>query len=410
MLPAEATGIPVPPTQLGLRRTLTMERMLDNVTVFPAANAALQNSAVQFQSLLDKLPAGGYMCDPDGLITHFNEHAVKLWGRAPKLNDPVDRFCGSFKLFATDGSPIAHDACWMALALQTGKEYNGEEIVVERPDGRRLTVLAHANPIRDDTGEVVGAVNVLVDITDRIQAEQVLRGARDELAKMVSERTAELTKLSQHLLQVAEDEKAKLAAEVHDDLGSILTLLSLKLGDMGKRLADADPDLLAEHRDVTRLLRNLIDSQRRIVGSLRPELLDSFGLGLAVRHHLEDWAKNTGLDVQVDLPTVLPDLDPDLALALFRVIQESLNNIAKHAHAKRVRVALSVGQSEIRLSIEDDGGGVSAGKLHDPNSHGIIGMRERIARFAGRLNVSPGPDGHGTQVVVVVPLARPETR
>jgi signal transduction histidine kinase len=292
----------------------------------------------------------------------------------------------------------------MAKALQTGKEYNGEEIIIERPDGRRLTVLAHANPIYDDTGELVGAVNVLVDITDRIQAEKVLRGARDELAKMVSERTAELTKLSQHLFQVAEDEKAKLAAEVHDDFGSILTLLSLKLSDMGKRLADAGPDLIAEHQDVARLLRNLIDSQRRIVGSLRPVLLDSFGLGLAVRHHVEDWAKNTGLDVQVDLPTVLPDLDPDLALALFRVIQESLTNIAKHARASRVRVTLTVGQSEIRLSVEDDGAGVSAGKLQDPNSYGMIGMRERIARFGGRLNVSLGAEGHGTRVVAVVPL------
>ena len=382
-----------------------MGHQLGNVAVFPAAKAALQNSAVQFRSLLDKLPAGGYTCDPDGLITHFNEHAVKLWGRAPKLNDPVDRFCGSFKLFATDGAPITHDACWMAKALRTGKEYNGEEIIIERPDGRRLTVLAHANPIYDDTGELVGAVNVLVDITDRIQAEKVLRGARDELAKMVSERTAELTKLSQHLFQVAEDEKAKLAAEVHDDFGSILTLLSLKLSDMGKRLADAGPDLIAEHQDVARLLRNLIDSQRRIVGSLRPVLLDSFGLGLAVRHHVEDWAKNTGLDVQVDLPTVLPALDPDLALALFRVIQESLTNIAKHARASRVRVTLTVGQSEIRLSVEDDGAGVSAGKLQDPNSHGMIGMRERIARFGGRLNVSLGADGHGTRVASIVPFS-----
>ena len=382
-----------------------MGHQLGNVAVFPSAKAALQNSAVQFRSLLDKLPAGGYTCDPDGLITHFNEHAVKLWGRAPKLNDPVDRFCGSFKLFATDGSPITHDACWMAKALQTGEEYNGEEIIIERPDGRRLTVLAHANPIYDDTGELVGAVNVLVDITDRIQAEKVLRGARDELAKMVSERTAELTKLSQHLFQVAEDEKAKLAAEVHDDFGSILTLLSLKLSDMGKRLTDAGPDLIAEHQDVARLLRNLIDSQRRIVGSLRPVLLDSFGLGLAVRHHVEDWAKNTGLDVQADLPTVLPDLDPDLALALFRVIQESLTNIAKHARASRVRVTLTVGQSEIRLSVEDDGAGVSAGKLQDPNSYGMIGMRERIARFGGRLNVSLGADGHGTRVASIVPLS-----
>lgn len=127
---------------------------------------------VEFRRLLDVLPFAAYTCDTTGLITYYNEHAVTLWGRAPKLNDPVDRFCGSFKLFAPDGSPIAHDRCWMALALDTGKECNGQEIVIERPNGDRATALAHANPIFDRSGKITGAVNVLVDITDRMLGEQ----------------------------------------------------------------------------------------------------------------------------------------------------------------------------------------------------------------------------------------------
>lgn len=125
----------------------------------------------QFRQLLDKLPAGAYTCDAKGLITYYNQQAVETWGRAPALNDPVDRFCGSFKLYWTDGTPIRHDQCWMARALFDQREYNGEEIVVERPDGERRTVLAHANPIRDESGTLLGAVNVLVDITGRKQAE-----------------------------------------------------------------------------------------------------------------------------------------------------------------------------------------------------------------------------------------------
>src|SRR4028119_1517793 len=126
---------------------------------------------LEFRSLLDKLPAGAYTCDAQGLITYFNQHAVQLWGRAPKLNDPMDRYCGSFKLSSPDGSPIAHDRCWMALALKQDKEYNRREIVVERPDGERLTALAHANPIHDGSGELLGAVNVLVDVSDRKRAQ-----------------------------------------------------------------------------------------------------------------------------------------------------------------------------------------------------------------------------------------------
>jgi PAS domain S-box-containing protein len=127
---------------------------------------------LEFRSLLEKLPTGAYTCDAQGLITYFNQRAVQLWGRAPKLNDPRDRFCGSSKLFSPEGSPISHDRCWMALALENEREYNRREIVVERPDGERLTALAYANPIRDGSGKLLGAVNVLVDISDRKRAQE----------------------------------------------------------------------------------------------------------------------------------------------------------------------------------------------------------------------------------------------
>jgi PAS domain S-box-containing protein len=148
----------------------------DDMTRSSAGNsqAVLRSSQLEsLKGLLAKLPAGAYLCDSDGLITYFNEHAVRIWGRAPQLNNPVDRFCGSFKLYSSDGKPIAHDECWMALALKTGNEYNGQEIIIECPDCTRRIVLAHANPIYDEAGNLQGAVNVLVDISDRTQAEEV---------------------------------------------------------------------------------------------------------------------------------------------------------------------------------------------------------------------------------------------
>ncbi len=138
------------------------------------SKAERSTSAAQldFQGLLDKIPAAAYTCDRDGLITNFNCRAVELWGREPKLNDPADRFCGSFRLFAVDGAPLRHDQCWMALALQTGHDYNPQEIVIERPDGSRRTGLAHVSPLRNASNEIVGAVNIVVDISDRKQAEE----------------------------------------------------------------------------------------------------------------------------------------------------------------------------------------------------------------------------------------------
>ncbi|MDA0832339.1 MAG: PAS domain S-box protein [Planctomycetota bacterium] len=130
---------------------------------------------------LEKLPVGAYVCDSDGLITYFNEASVKLWGREPKLNAPTDLYCGSFKLFTTDGNPIRHDECCMALALQQRKAFNGQEFLIERPDGSRWLTLAHANPLFNVRGELAGAVNVLINITDRRNGDL----ARSRLATIV---------------------------------------------------------------------------------------------------------------------------------------------------------------------------------------------------------------------------------
>jgi signal transduction histidine kinase len=191
----------------------------------------------KFRQLLDTLPAGAYMCNPHGLITYYNQRALELWGRAPKMNDPIDRFCGSFRLYsAADGTPLPHDQCWMALALRNQVAYNGQEIIVERPDGHQLTVLGHANPIRDEAGELLGAVNVLVDISDRKQHERSLRKAHDDLEQHVAERTAELKANEETARQQASHAQAlvRAAAMLNAQLD-----LDTVLARVGQVMADA---------------------------------------------------------------------------------------------------------------------------------------------------------------------------
>lgn len=132
----------------------------------------VESGELRFRRLLEKLPAAAYTCDAAGLITFFNRQAVQVWGGEPKLNHPADRFCGSFRLYSAAGEPINHDQCWMALALRNGQDYVGQEIIIEREDGSRVTVLANANPIYDDQGRLTGALNILVDISDRKRAEE----------------------------------------------------------------------------------------------------------------------------------------------------------------------------------------------------------------------------------------------
>jgi PAS domain-containing protein len=142
-----------------------------------SAIAALARDQDLLHRALGRLPAGAYTCDGDGLITWFNDHALHVWGRAPALNDPRDRYCGSFRLFTAHDEPIAHDECWMALAIRNRHEYLAQEIVVERPDRSRITALAYATPVLDDNGEVVSAINILVNISDRKRIEDLLRRA-----------------------------------------------------------------------------------------------------------------------------------------------------------------------------------------------------------------------------------------
>ncbi len=131
---------------------------------------------------LDSIPVGAYTCDVDGLITYFNQAAVRIWGRAPVLGSPVDRWCGSFRLWdARTHELIPHDRCWMALAIREGQPYLGREIEIERPDGTRRMALAHANPIRDEQGRVTGCINLISDITEPKRASD----AQARLAALV---------------------------------------------------------------------------------------------------------------------------------------------------------------------------------------------------------------------------------
>jgi PAS domain S-box-containing protein len=161
--------------------------------VFPRRKEQVMNHSttkieigeVWLRHMLERLPAGAYTCNAEGLITYFNRRAVEVWGRMPKLNEPEERFCGSFKLYSIDGTPMRHDQCWMALAIENDEEYQGREVIIERPDGSRLTGLAHASPIHDEAGKLIGAVNIVLDITQQWQAEQALKESERRFREMI---------------------------------------------------------------------------------------------------------------------------------------------------------------------------------------------------------------------------------
>jgi len=127
---------------------------------------------------LELLPVPGYACDLDGRIVAFNAEAVRLWGRAPAPDDDTARYCGAYRLYLSDGAPIAHNQCWMALAIRRGVSFHGREIIIENAAGERRIGLAHASPLRDGQGRVYGAVNIVIDVTAQKAVEATLQSAR----------------------------------------------------------------------------------------------------------------------------------------------------------------------------------------------------------------------------------------
>lgn len=168
---------------------------LRDITGRKRLEVALKAGEERLRGVLDALPVAAYTCDPRGHITYFNRHAALIWGQSPQLNDPASRYCGSYKLRRLDGSELPHEECWMAVVLAGRAQMAGGEVVVERPDGARRTVLAHASPLFDTSGVLQGAVNVLMDITEQKRAEQALAASEALLRQFIKHAPAAIAML-----------------------------------------------------------------------------------------------------------------------------------------------------------------------------------------------------------------------
>jgi PAS domain S-box-containing protein len=150
------------------------------------AEAALRESEGRYRHLAELLPVAVYTCEsPTGVITYYNAQAARLWGRAPKPGDSDERFCGSFRLYLPDGTHLPHRECPMAVTLDTGREFRNQEVIIERPDGTRMTILVNIDPIRDGGGRVIGAVNVFHDVSPLKHAETRLREQKENLQTLL---------------------------------------------------------------------------------------------------------------------------------------------------------------------------------------------------------------------------------
>ncbi|MBB6094486.1 signal transduction histidine kinase [Povalibacter uvarum] len=241
----------------------------------------------------------------------------------------------------------------------------------------------------------------------RARAEGALLEANQRLNREVEERTAELTELSQHLIRVAEEEKARLARELHDTLGSNLTAINMDLNWISKRLASENVELRERLQRSLQMLSDTVELKHEVIEGLRPSHLDNLGLAYAMRSHCREFTRRTGVPCDVDVLEDFDDLDPSWSIALYRIAQEALTNVTRHAKAQSVRVQLVREEEGIRLRVIDDGMGIPEGAATRPKSHGLVGMRERMRQIGGAVRFSPSTGQRGTVVDAFIPHAAP---
>lgn len=233
--------------------------------------------------------------------------------------------------------------------------------------------------------------------------KQVLTEQREHLDQLVAERTSQLEILASHLQQVSENEKTNLARELHDELGAILTASMMDVSWVRQHLV-SDQSALAEK--LTRALSHLeqgVQAKRRLIENLMPSTLTSFGLVVALRELAENMQASAGWALNLNLPEEDLELAKKSSVAMYRIAQESINNIAKYAAAKTVSVTLRCDGQALLLEILDDGVGFDASHMR-PQSHGLPGMRQRMIGLGGTLQVE-SQVGKGTRVRARLPVA-----
>ncbi len=388
-----------------------------------AEHRRLQAERDYFFQLFDTTPHMAWTARPDGYLDNVNQRARDyLSSRGPEIEG------WNWQQFVHPDDLRELLRRW-AHSLETGTAYEGELRMRANATGVYRWHLSRALPVRNSKGEILRWVGTTTDIHDQKEARAVLEQSQIQLAEAVRLRTQDLSnanaalrfeieermsveralrtsreklrRLSAHLQSTRESERAAVAREIHDELGATLTAAKMDLHWFARTLDDGNvrKDKLAES---VALIDSAIESVRRIATGLRPSILDHLGLWAALQWQLHEFELNFGIPCQIDPAPEGIVLENDAQTAVFRIFQEALTNIARHAQATQVHIGLQLDVSAIVVRISDNGVGISPEKIMEPEACGIQGMRERARNFGGNVKFER-PERGGTTVLVKFP-------
>ena len=380
--------------------------------------------------LLASTGEGVFGIDLDGLCVFINHAGARMIGFEP------DELLGKNMHDLThhshaDGAHYPVDDCPIFKAFLEGLPCRIDAEVFWRRDGSSFPVEYSSHPIIDG-GVVRGAVVTFVDITERKRAADALQRAKDELEERVGERTLALATALKQVRELAarseavrEEERTRIAREVHDELGSLLVALKMDVNWLDKRLSEQEQRTLEAAGDMrermrckcqnmSRLIETAVDNVGRIITDLRPSILDHQGLWAALEWQAQEFVQsaemslNWCMDVDAGLNGEWPDPPEPLAMGVFRIFQEMLSNVGRHARASQLDVRIAVQAGVLSLSVQDDGVGAPAQAFEAADAYGVMGMRERARHFGGDIQITSAP-GQGTlmRLSIELPMGAP---
>jgi len=348
------------------------------------AEYAAKRANAEVNQIFETAADGMRVVDRDFRVKRANDTFASLAG-LPK-QEIIDKKC--YEVFRghlcdTPGCPLTR-----VLAGAQRIEYDAEKL---RLDGRTVPCIVTATPYRNPDGEICGIVEDFKDISERQRAESELVESQQRLRELTS-----------HLQVVREEERSRIAREIHDELGQALTALKMDLHWLRKRLPGDARDMQEKAAAMDHLIGETVRSVRRICTELRPGVLDDFGLAAAIDWQAAEFAKRSGIacNIRCEPEEIVPE--KALATTIFRIFQETLTNVARHADATRVDVELTSLPNGLSLRVSDNGRGMSTQMARPGKSFGLLGIQERVRGFGGELTISPGEAG-GTCIEVTIP-------
>ncbi len=352
--------------------------------------AQLDAERARLEAVLKQLPVGVAIVEaPSGRLILHNDEAERLLRHPLVASDDPDVF-PLFGAVYDDGRPFRPEDYPSARVISRGETIKSECVNYRHDDGSLSYLSVNSGPIRDPLGRILAAVTVFLDVSDRHRAEE----ERNELLRRI--------------VSSQEDERRRIARELHDQMGQHVTALMLWI----KALGDSPDEATVERSQGFQRLREIINEigreAHRIALELRPTALDDLGLHSALLNHVEEWSDRYQIDV--DFQSSGLDhrrLEPHVETTIYRIVQEALTNVVKHAKAARVGLVLERGPDHLLAIVEDDGVGFDAESRPAPGRGlGLLGMKERVALVGGTLQVESTPGG-GTTLLIRIPIARP---